>query len=54
MTPGAGRGSRWRRDYGLLFTIEAAAALLSFLLAFALPGRAPSPVREEAVARTAT
>jgi EmrB/QacA subfamily drug resistance transporter len=38
--------------YGLLFTIETAAALLSMLLAFALPGRStPSPVSDEAAAR---
>lgn len=32
-----------RPDYGKLFAIESAAALLSTLLAFALPGRAAGP-----------
>ena len=39
--------------YGLLFTIEAAAALLSTLLALALPGRAALPVADEMAPRAA-
>ena len=41
-------------DYGTLFAIETAAALLSTVLALALPGRARSPVVDEAAARPAT
>lgn len=39
-----------RGDYGKLFTIATAAALLSALLALALPGRARSPVTKEPAA----
>ena len=42
-----------RGDYGKLFTIETAAALLSALLVLALPGRSPSPVTEEPTVRAA-
>ena len=41
-------------DYGLLFTIEAAAALLATLLALALPGRHAGAVPDELAARAAT
>ncbi|HET8823384.1 MAG TPA: MFS transporter [Thermoleophilaceae bacterium] len=37
-------------DYGMLFTIEVAAALASTLLALALPGRATTPAVDEAAA----
>ena len=40
-------------DYGLLFTIETGAALLSTLLALALPGRTPAPGPEQAAPRAA-
>jgi EmrB/QacA subfamily drug resistance transporter len=37
-------------DYGMLFTIETAAALTSTLLALALPGRVAAPAADEAAA----
>ena len=40
-----------RADYGTLFAIETAAALLSTLLAFALPGRAAAPFPEGVATR---
>ena len=40
-----------RPDYGKLFAIETSAALLSMLLAFALPGRAAVSVPEEVATR---
>ena len=47
----AGLVSGGAGDYGLLFTIETVAALASTLLALMLPGRAPAPVPDEAMAR---
>ena len=45
---------RRRGDYGMLFTIEVAAALASTLLALALPGRVTAPAADEAAAAHVT
>jgi MFS family permease len=49
----AGLVAQDRGDYGLLFAIEAAAALTSAVLALALPGRPASKLPEELVGRAA-